>query len=97
MIDFETDTWVTYQKAEEGMSGSARISRGTETVEIIALERCLPNNYVLCAEFDENDTIWVGTSKGLARGEGTGYYKGLRTQTAAGPVEKSRNSTGGSE
>ena len=83
MMDFETDTWVTYCKDEDAITGTARISRGTETIEIVQLERCLPNNYVLCAYFDEKDNIWVGTSKGLARGDGTGYYKGLRPRAAA--------------
>jgi hypothetical protein len=82
MMDFDTNTWVTYRKDDEAATGTARISCGTETVEIIPLERCLPNNFVLCADFDAKDTVWVSTSKGLARGDGTGYYRGLRARAA---------------
>jgi hypothetical protein len=43
----------------------------------VDLERCIPHNYTLAVEFDGND-VWVGTSKGLARGIGKGYYPGLK-------------------
>jgi len=45
----------------------------------IALEMplAIPHNYVLWTEVDGND-IWVGTSKGLARGIGRDYFAGLR-------------------
>ena len=37
----------------------------------------MPHNYALWTEFDGND-VWVGTSKGLARAVGEGYYPRLR-------------------
>jgi hypothetical protein len=40
----------------------------------------IPHNYVLWTELDGND-VWVGTSKGLAWGEGEGYYGGLEERT----------------
>ena len=95
MMDFDTDTWVTYRKDEGGTAGSARITRGSETIQIIPMESCIPNNYVLCADFAENDDIWVGTSKGLARGRAAGYFQGVRHATPAPmrdtqPVESER-------
>ena len=92
MVDLESDTWVTYKKDEDAQSGSARISCGTETVAIVPLERCLPNNYVLCVDFDDQNNLWVGTSKGLARASGTEYFKGLRRRGASNPRAADRSS-----
>lgn len=80
MMDFDTNTWVTYRKDEDSQAGTARISQGTETVAIVPLEKTIPNNFVLCTDFDTHNTIWVGTSKGLARGNGSGYYEGLKAK-----------------
>lgn len=77
VTDFETDTWVTYQTDPKTHRGKATIQRGKEIVKTIDLERCIPHNYTLAVEFDGND-VWVGTSKGLARGIGKGYYPRLQ-------------------
>jgi hypothetical protein len=36
-----------------------------------------PHNFIICGDFDGTD-VWVGTSKGLGHGIGTGYYPGLK-------------------
>ena len=77
MMDFDTNTWVTYRKNEEDGSGSVTIKRGAGVVETRRIPKCLPNNFVLCADF-QGDDIWVTTSKGVAHGSGKGYYRGLR-------------------
>jgi hypothetical protein len=77
VTDFETDTWVTYTREPEGKGGRAVISRGETILETIEMGVNIPHNYVLWAEMDGPD-VWVGTSKGLAWGRGTGYYPGLR-------------------
>ena len=53
------------------------IRRGDRVLKTVALERCLPHNYALWVEFDGNDA-WVGTSKGLGRALGDGYYPALK-------------------
>jgi ligand-binding sensor domain-containing protein len=77
VADSATDTWVTYTLVPETHSGKAVISRGTEILETIEMDVNIPHNYVLWTELDGND-VWVGTSKGLAWGKGSGYYPGLK-------------------
>lgn len=77
VVDFETDTWVTYQTDPKTHRGKATVQQGKEIIKTIDLERCIPHNYTLAVEFDGDD-VWVGTSKGLARGTGKGYYPRLK-------------------
>lgn len=77
LMDFKTDTWVTYTMDPETHRGRAVIQRGTRVLKTLSLEKCIPHNYVLWTEMDGND-VWVGTSKGLAWGKGVGYYPRLR-------------------
>jgi hypothetical protein len=79
VTDFASDTWVTYRRGDSGPGGTAVIRRGSDIIQEIPLARCLPHNYALWVEFDGED-VWVGTSKGLARGRGVGYYPGLKVQ-----------------
>jgi len=77
VADFETDTWVTYDLDPKTHQARAVVSRGTRILKTIKLEKVIPHNYALWVEIDGND-VWIGTSKGLARGIGTHYYAGLR-------------------
>ena len=77
VMDFKTDTWVTYTMDPNTHRGKAVIQRGARVLKTIPLEKCIPHNYVLWTETDGND-VWVGTSKGLAWGKGQGYYPRLR-------------------
>jgi frataxin-like iron-binding protein CyaY len=97
MVDFDTNTWVTYRKNEEDGSGLVTIDRGAETIETRRLPKCLPNNFVLCADF-QGDDVWVATSKGVARGKARDYFTGLRparTKTATTKPEDSEEKTEG--
>ena len=76
VTDFETDTWVTYTTDPKTKRGKAVVQRGKDILKTVELERCIPHNYTLTVEFDGDD-VWVGTSKGLARGIGKGYYPRL--------------------
>ena len=77
VVDSPTDTWVTYTMDPKTLGGRAVIQRGDRVLKTIELEKCLPHNYALWVEFDGDD-VWVGTSKGLARGRGPGYYPRLK-------------------
>ena len=45
-------------------------------------ETGIPHNFIIAADMDGND-VWIGTSKGLAWGQGAGYYPRLRERTPA--------------
>jgi len=77
LADFKTDTWVTYTMAPDTHEGVATISRGAREVATQTMPLGLPHNHVLCVTFDDED-VWVGTAKGLARAKGNGYYAGLK-------------------
>jgi hypothetical protein len=77
VMDFDTDTWVTYTMIPSTQNGQAVISRGSEVLKTVEMKQSIPHNYVLWTEIDGND-VWVGTSKGLAQGIGEDYFAGLR-------------------
>lgn len=77
VVDFESDTWVTYTLEPKTHTGKAVVSRGTDILRIVDTPVNIPHNYVLWAEMDGKDT-WIGTSKGLGRARGNGYYPGLQ-------------------
>lgn len=77
IMDFPSDTWVTYTMDPETHGGLAVIKRGAEVLKSIPLSKSIPHNYALAADFDGND-VWIATSKGLGRGIGRKYYSGLK-------------------
>ncbi len=78
LVDFESDTWVTYQQAtEECQTWSAKLMKGNQVVEERETQLDLPNHFAICSEYQGND-IWLGTGKGLARGKGNNYWQGLK-------------------
>jgi hypothetical protein len=79
MVDFPTDTWVTYTKNEKDNDGTAVISRGKQIIKTVPTKGAIPNNFVICVEF-QGDDVWAGTSKGLARGIGKGRWVGLKEE-----------------
>jgi len=84
IVDFETDTWVVYTMDPDTHEGIAQVRRAGKILKTLRFKQGVPHNFILWAEFDGND-VWVGTSKGLARAIGEGYYPRLRpldTQTA---------------
>ncbi|GAB4248038.1 MAG: hypothetical protein Kow00109_24190 [Acidobacteriota bacterium] len=81
VTDFATDTWVTYTMDPETHKGKAVVSRNKQVLKEVETDLGIPHNYTLCADFDGDD-VWIGTSKGLARAFGRGYYAGLRPQSA---------------
>ncbi len=88
MVDFPTDTWVTYTRNEKDNDGTAVISRGKQIVKTVPTKGAIPNNFVICVEF-QGDDVWAGTSKGLARGIGKGRWVGLKEEREkiAAPTE----------
>jgi ligand-binding sensor domain-containing protein len=77
VTDFPSDTWVTYSMDPESHQGIAVVSRNKQVLETLRTPSGIPHNYTLCADVDGPD-VWVGTSKGLARGVGRDYFAGLR-------------------
>ncbi len=93
VTDFASDTWVTYTLVPETHSGRAVVSRGTEIVETVEMGVNISHNYALWTALDGDD-VWVGTSKGLAWGVGTGYYPGLRERPPAAGGSGGESSAG---
>jgi hypothetical protein len=82
VMDFPSDTWVTYTMDPKTHTGRAVITRANVVVKTVEMPLSIPHNYVLWTEVDGND-IWVGTSKGLARGIGKDYFAGVRSPETA--------------
>lgn len=78
LVDFETDTWVTYkQDTEDAETWTAHVMAGKQEIKAVPTNLDLPNHFTISVEF-MGDDIWIGTGHGLARGIGNGYYEGLR-------------------
>ncbi len=78
LVDFETDTWVSYQReTEDAETWIASVIVGEHKIKSIPTKLNLPNHFTISVEF-MGDDIWIGTGHGLARGIGKGYYPGLR-------------------
>lgn len=86
IIDFPTDTWVTYrQENEEDPTWTAFISRDGKVLKQVPTNLDLPNHFAITFDYQGKD-IWVGTGHGLARGIGNGFYAGLRAPEPAGRI-----------
>ena len=80
LVDFETDTWVTYKKEEEeDETWTAHIIVEGQEIKTVPTDLDLPNHFTLSVEF-MGDDVWIGTGHGLARGIGKDYYAGVRGQ-----------------
>lgn len=78
LIDFESDTWVTYQRdSEDATTWSAHVMVGGDVVRVVPIDLDLPNHFSIAVEFIGED-MWLGTGHGLARGIGRGFYEGVR-------------------
>jgi len=83
LVDFATDTWVTYRREnEESKTWTAQVMVGNETLQTVATNLDLPNDFTIAVEHQGGD-IWIGTGHGLARGIGRGYWDGLRGPDSA--------------
>jgi ligand-binding sensor domain-containing protein len=88
LVDFATDTWVTYRRtAPDAATWTAEIGIGNQVVQSVDSRLKLPNDFVIAVEL-QGDDLWVGTGHGLARGIGTGYYPGLRPSAPLAPEKE---------
>ena len=89
LVDFATDTWVTYTRDPGRPAGQAVVTCAGEVQRTVPMALNIPHNYVLWVEMDGDDA-WVGTSKGLARAVGTGYRAGVEKEAAAAGTRETR-------
>jgi len=66
VVDFPSDTWVTYTMDPKTRTGLAAVTRAGKVVRTMNIPKAIPHNHTLCVEFDGAD-VWVGTAKGLGR------------------------------
>ncbi|MHB1309517.1 MAG: regulator [Limisphaerales bacterium] len=76
-MDAETDTWVSYVPDGRNRTGQAVIKREGKILKVVDTGYNVPQIFQICVDFDGHD-VWAGTSKGVGRGLGKGYYPGLR-------------------
>lgn len=81
-MDAETDTWVAYTSDGKNHSGKAVVTRGHDLIKVVNTGYNVPQNFIISIDFDGPD-VWIGTSKGLGRGIGEGYYPRLRSKKEA--------------
>lgn len=60
-------TWVTYLKDENSKNGKAVITNGKEKKEVL-MSPSISHNFIIGVD-EEDDVLWVATSKGISRGE----------------------------
>ncbi len=80
-MDFDSDTWVTYTRNQDG-TGKAVVTKDKDVLEVIDGPINVPQSFIICADVDGDD-VWIGTGKGLAWGIGEGYYAGLKEREPA--------------
>jgi ligand-binding sensor domain-containing protein len=80
---FSSDTCVAYTRDPKTLRGKAAVYRSGKLLKDIDMERGVPHNFIIALDVDGDD-VWVGTSKGLGWGIGTGYYPGLKKSADAG-------------
>ncbi|NOZ75586.1 MAG: regulator [FCB group bacterium] len=89
LVDYETDTWVAYQRdTEDAKTWTAHVMVGKQEIKTVPTNLHLPNHFTTSVEF-MGDDVWIGTGHGLARGIGKGYYTGLRDKSPTFGVSRS--------
>ncbi|UCE61681.1 MAG: ABC transporter substrate-binding protein [Phycisphaerales bacterium] len=84
MIDWDTNTWITYRRCEPGHTSLVIAAQKGRIVAIEAVGPTIPDNRVRCIALDQ-DAVWVGTANGLAclsRPEPWKYTSGQGNGTA---------------
>ena len=77
IADFPTMSVVAYTRDPQTLRGKARVYRDGNLVATVDMEKGVPHDFNICADFDGKD-VWVGTSKGLGWAIGDGYYPGVK-------------------
>lgn len=69
LADWEEDTWVTYQRCDEGPVGVTTVARDGSIMDRRPADSTIAANWVRSIAF-QGDDVWIGTSNGLSRGIG---------------------------
>lgn len=77
IMDASTNTWVTYTRDPKSNTGKAIVSRDKTVLKTVEMGLNLPHNFIIAIDADPTD-VFIGTAKGLAWGQGAGYYGGLK-------------------
>ncbi len=67
MLDFKTNTWVTYRPSQDGKHGEILTTAADKKVTTVETSTSLAHNYILNMDF-QGDDIWVATAQGLSHG-----------------------------
>jgi hypothetical protein len=67
MLDYSTNTWVSYWPGKQKSQGEIEITWPDNKKERLATPTALAHNYILNMDFQGED-IWVATALGLSHG-----------------------------
>lgn len=94
IVDFKTNTWVTYTRDPKSKGGKAVITRDKDVIKTVDLPVSIPHNFIINYDIDGND-VWVATGDGLGWGMGEGYYPGLKQEPVT--ISKTAAVSGGAQ
>jgi hypothetical protein len=67
MLDYSTNTWVSYWPGKQKSQGEIEITWPDRTKQKLFTPTALAHNYILNLDFQGED-IWVATAQGLSHG-----------------------------
>lgn len=98
MLDYSTNTWVTYRPGKPKSQGEIEITWPDGTKEKLSTPTALAHNYILNMDFQGED-IWVATALGLSHGihepqKETQLYANTRNSRSTANIAPSHSQKG---
>lgn len=84
LADWDTESWITYQRCTQSGDAVAEVSRAGRSLETRVESSVIPDNRIRCIGFGEDD-IWIGTVNGLAWGRARRPFETARSALAGDP------------